>query len=112
VNHFTVLFNALTSFEDLATLNQFLVGNGFLLSHAGGTIKGTPADLLEQSSTRAEIVEVEFADTRVRIPSCYYEFARRYPRPDGTLFPGFVPASADKIFESTDVGRDQTNVAK
>ena len=103
VNHFTVLFNALTTFEDLAALNQFLVSNGFLLSHAGGTIKGTPADLLEQSSTRAEILEVELTDKKVRLPTCYYEFARRYPRPDGTLFPGFVPTSADKIFESTNV---------
>lgn len=101
VNHFTVGFNALTTFADLAELNQFLVGNGFVLNHAGGTIKGTPADLLEQSSTRADIVDVAFADKRARIPSCYYEFARRYPDKSGALFQGFVPKSADKIFEST-----------
>ncbi len=105
VNHFTVDVNALTTFAGLADLNAFLVANGFVLNHAGGTIKGTPKDLLEQSSTRAEIVEVAFTDKRVRIPSCYYEFAKRYARPDGARFQGFVPTSADKIFESTDVKR-------
>ena len=103
VNHFTIDVNALTTFAGLAELNTFLVANGFTLNHAGGTIKGTPADHLEQSSTRAEIVEVEFADRKARIPSCYYELAKRYPLADGSLFQGFVPRSADKIFESTDV---------
>ena len=102
VNHFTIDVNALTTFADLAELDAFLVANGFTLNHAGGTIKGTPADRLEQASTRAEIVEVAFADRSARIPSCYYEFAKRYPLPDGTMFQGFVPRSADKIFESTD----------
>ena len=41
----------------------------------------------------------------MRIPSCYYEFARRYPLPSGEVFQGFVPESADTIFESTDVTR-------
>ena len=103
VNHFTIDVNALTTFADLAELDAFLVANGFTLNHAGGTIKGTPADRLEQSSTRAEIVDVAFADRNARIPSCYYEFAKRYPLPDGAMFQGFVPRSADKIFESTDV---------
>ena len=76
-----------------------------MLNDAGGAIKGTPAEHLEQSSTRADSIEVAFADGRARIPSVYYEFARRYPLPSGELFHGFVPASADKIFESTDVRR-------
>jgi hypothetical protein len=103
VNHFTVAVHALTTFPDLPSLNAFLVDHGFTLNESGGAIKGTPADRLEQSSTRADSVPVEFADATVRIPSCYYEFARRYPLPSGELFHGFVPASADKIFESTDV---------
>jgi hypothetical protein len=103
VNHFTVNVNALTTFPDLPALNAFLLDHGFTLNESGGAIKGTPAQLLEQSSTRADSIAVEFADETLRIPSCYYEFARRYPRSDGTLFHGFVPASADKIFESTDV---------
>jgi hypothetical protein len=102
VNHFTVSVNALTTFPDLVSLNAFLVGHGLELNTAGGAIKGTPGDCLEQSSTRAEEITVELGGERVRIPSCYYEFARRYPLPSGELFHGFVPASADKIFESTD----------
>jgi hypothetical protein len=102
VNHFTVFVNALTTFPDLESLNAFLLDHGFTLNEAGGAIKGTPAQHLEQSSTRADSIVVELAGEQLRVPSCYYEFARRYPLPDGELFHGFVPASADKIFESTD----------
>jgi hypothetical protein len=105
VNHFTVAVNGLTTFPDLHSLNAFLLDHGFTLNEAGGTIKGTPEDLLEQSSTRADSIALDFAGETLRIPSCYYEFARRYPLPNGELFEGFVPASADKIFESTDVRR-------
>ena len=105
VNHFTVDVNTLVTFPDLAALNAFLLEHGFVLNESGGTIKGTPADRLEQSSTRAELIDVEFSDGIRAIPSCYYEFAKRYALPGGELFQGFVPASADKIFESTDVTR-------
>jgi hypothetical protein len=103
VNHFTVDIGRLKTISSLAEMNRLLTDAGFELNTSGGAIKGTPADLLEQSSTRAEEIEVPFDDITVRIPSCYYEFARRYPLPDGTLFQGFIPKSADKIFESTDV---------
>jgi len=112
VNHFTVDVSSLQTFPDLPALDAFLIEHGFLLNDAGGTIKGTPADYLEQSSTRADAIEVAFADATARIPSCYYEFARRYPLPSGELFHGFVPRSADKIFESTDVHGATVNVAK
>lgn len=105
VNHFTVDANALTTFPDLASLCAFLREHGFTLNDAGGVIKGSRHDRLEQASTRADTCAVEFDDARVHVPSCYYEFARRYPLPSGELFHGFVPASADKIFESTDVKR-------
>jgi hypothetical protein len=105
VNHFTVDVNALTTFPDLESLNAFLIDHGFALNQAGGTIKGTPAQRLEQSSTLADTITVELAGESARIPSCYYEFARRYALPNGELFQGFVPASADKIFESTNVVR-------
>ena len=101
-NHFTVLVNALKTFDDLAALNAFIKQAGFALNDSGGEIKGSPQDLLEQSSTLAEGVSVDFADGPHTIPACYYEFARRYPMADGKLFSGFVAASADKIFESTD----------
>lgn len=105
VNHFTVDVGSLSTFPDLAALDAFLIEHGFTLNDSGGTIKGSPAERLEQSSTRADSIEVAFTDATVRIPSCYYEFARRYPLPSGELFQGFVPASADKIFESTDARR-------
>ncbi len=101
-NHFTVRVNALRTFDDLATLNAFLRAHGVPLSTAGGEIKGSPAALLEQSSTPGGEVEVAFDDGRRRLPGCYYELARRYPRPDGTLFTGFVEGSADRLFQSTD----------
>jgi hypothetical protein len=102
VNHFTVDVGRLSTFPDLASLCAFLVDNGFRMNEAGGMVKGTPADRLVQASTRADSIDVAFSDTSVRIPSCYYEFAKRYPLPNGELFHGFIPSSADKIFESTD----------
>lgn len=101
-NHFTVSVNHLASFAGLAELNEFLVDHGFRLNQAGGAIKGSPGELLEQSSTLADEVEVAMTDGAHRVPSCYVEFARRYPGPDGALFQGFVPTSANRIFESTD----------
>lgn len=104
VNHFTVLFNALKSFDSLGAFNDWLVANGFKLNESGGTIKGTPQELLEQSSILASRVETTFAGGERRVvPSCYYEFARRYTDPaTGAPYAGFIAKSADKIFESTD----------
>lgn len=118
VNHFTIDVGALATFPDLQALVAFLVEHRFVLNDRGGMIKGCAADKLEQASTIADAVEVEFTDATVRIPSCYYEFALRYTLPTGETFQGFVPASADKIFESTDVKRQDAvtgpsvNVAK
>jgi len=101
-NHFTVLVNALQTVSGLAELNQLIRAAGFPLNEEGGEIKGSPEEFLEQSSTLASQVEATFSDGTLLIPGCYYEFARRYELPDGTLFSGFVPTSADKIFHSTD----------
>ncbi|WP_432799036.1 DUF1338 domain-containing protein [Poriferisphaera sp. WC338] len=101
-NHFTVYVNELKTIDSLEGMNQFLKDNGYALNTSGGEIKGTPDILLEQSSTLADKVEVDFADGKFVVPACYYEFARRYPQADGTIFKGFVAQSADKIFESTD----------
>ncbi|MCB9572140.1 MAG: DUF1338 domain-containing protein [Kofleriaceae bacterium] len=105
VNHFTVDVGRLRTVPSLAAMNTLLQDAGFALNTAGGVIKGSAAALLEQSSTLAEEVEVDFDDGTFLVPSCYYEFARRYPTPTGELFGGFVPASADRLFESTDVAR-------
>ncbi|MBT5095481.1 MAG: DUF1338 domain-containing protein [Halobacteriovoraceae bacterium] len=102
INHFTVDVNQLKKFGQLPQLNSFLLEKGFELNNSGGAIKGRPELFLEQSSTMASDKEVDFSDGRFPIPGCYYEFAKRYPLPNGQLFQGFVAASADKIFESTD----------
>jgi hypothetical protein len=102
VNHFTVLANDLKTFPDLPSLNRFLESQGFTLNAMGGVIKGSPAEYLEQSSTMASVVSAPFRDGPRKVPGCYYEFALRYPLPDGKLFQGFNAKSADKIFQSTD----------
>ncbi|MBY6187198.1 DUF1338 domain-containing protein [Marinobacter hydrocarbonoclasticus] len=101
-NHFTVDVNALDGYETLEAVNQALKDAGFALNSSGGEIKGSAEVLLEQSSTLADKVAVSFSDDERVIPSCFYEFALRYPKADGQLYTGFVAASADKIFESTD----------
>ncbi|NLN95311.1 MAG: DUF1338 domain-containing protein [Bacteroidales bacterium] len=101
-NHFTVSINGLKNYDTIEKVNQFLKDNGFMLNDSGGEIKGTPAELLEQSSTKAGILTVDFIEGKHDIPSCYYEFARRYPDADGKIYSGFIAKSADKIFESTD----------
>jgi hypothetical protein len=100
-NHFTVDVGSLQTFRDLPQLNRFLAEKGFALNQSGGEIKGSPEVFLEQSSTMADEVEVEFSDGRFLVPSCYYEFARRYCMPNGQIFQGFVARSADRLFEST-----------
>jgi hypothetical protein len=101
-NHFTVSINHLNKYDTIEKVNRFLKDNGFKLNTSGGEIKGTPQQLLEQSSTLADRVKVTFSEGEAEIPSCYYEFARRYRDADGKLFSGFIAGSADKIFESTD----------
>lgn len=101
-NHFTVSVNRLRTIAEVAEINALVEAAGIPLNQAGGPIKGGPEVLLEQSSTLAAPVTVDFAEGPRTIPGCYYEFARRYPGPDGRLFGGFVARSADRIFESTD----------
>lgn len=96
-NHFTVSFDALESFDELVELNAFLKEQGLALNGApANEIQGGPNVRLEQSSTKAPLVEVQTREGPHKVPGAYYEFARRY---EG--FDGFVTGSADKIFEST-----------
>jgi hypothetical protein len=104
-NHFTVFINALKKFTDIIELNTFLKNQGVKLNASGGEVKGSKEVLLEQSSTLANSIEVKFDDATISIPACYYEFAKRHPMKDGNLYQGFVAASADKIFESTNQGQ-------
>ncbi|ATC97099.1 DUF1338 domain-containing protein [Pseudoalteromonas tunicata] len=100
-NHFTVNINELKNFETIESVNDALKKAGFALNTSGGEIKGSAEVLLEQSSTLADDYTVQFSDGEMTVPSCFYEFALRYPMANGELYTGFVAASADKIFEST-----------
>ena len=102
-NHFTVNVNRLRSLDSIDKVVDLLVINQYQLNHVGGVIKGTPSDLLVQASTLADQIRFEFEDgLESEIPSCFYEFAYRFTDPTGQPFQGFVPNSANAIFESTD----------
>lgn len=110
-NHFAVKVNELRNFPTLQDVNGFIQANGYLMTTVGGDIiYGTPEELLEQSATLAELRPVEFTDGVHEIPSCFYEFTLRYNRPDGTQYPGFIAANADKIFESTNYYNKQADM--
>lgn len=100
-NHFTVSINHLENFDDIIAVNDAIKAGGFTLNATGGEVKGDETVKLEQSSTIADKADVVFSDQTVSIPSCFYEFAKRYPLQNGELYTGFVAASADKIFDST-----------
>lgn len=100
-NHFTIGIDSFRTCNTIKKINSFLKEHGFLLNEIGGEIKGTPADLLEQSSTLADNIVVSFLEGFHSIPACYYEFVKRYPGSDGRIYSGFLEKSADKIFEST-----------
>jgi hypothetical protein len=103
-NHFTISVHDLVHTPTLEGVLDVVEAAGYGINESGGRVKGSPDVLLEQGSTMADRMEVEFAGGEVHeIPTCYYEFARRYATQDGKLYDGFVAASADKIFESTDV---------
>lgn len=105
-NHFTLSVNHLQQTPSLESVLTIVTEQGIPLNESGGMIKGSPEVLLEQAATLADWMPVEFANHEIHdIPTCYYEFARRYPLPDGTLFPGFVTHSIDRIFESTNAGQ-------
>ena len=100
-NHFTVSINHLDNFDDILAVNSALKNAGYALNTNGGEVKGDEQVKLEQSSTLADKAPVSFTDKTMEIPSCFYEFAKRYPLANGELYTGFVAASADKIFDST-----------
>lgn len=100
-NHFTVSVNQLNQYDEVKQVNDHLRQAGFVINESGGEVKGSPEVLLEQSSTMADKVAVAFEEGTEIIPGGFYEFAKRYPMENGELYPGFVAASADKIFEST-----------
>lgn len=107
-NHFAIKVNDLKKFSKLQEVNHYVKENGYLMNVVGGSeIYGTPEELLEQSSTKAEIIPFEFSDGVFEVPSCFYEFTLRHPDRTGKLYSGFIAANADKIFESTNFYQKQ-----
>jgi hypothetical protein len=103
-NHFTISVTNFQKYTSIEQVLQVVEELGYAVNDSGGRVKGSPEVLLEQGSTMADQLPMPFADGTERpVPTCYYEFAKRYTAPDGKLFQGFVAASADRIFESTDV---------
>ena len=88
-HHFTVDASSLRTFDGLTELNRFVEESGFRVDESGGAVKGSAVQLLEQSSTVADVVDVELSDRTLRIPGFACAFARRYRLPDGTPFLGF-----------------------
>ena len=101
-NHFTVSVNHLQHYTDIDELVAALQGAGFPMNESGGLIKGSAEQGLRQASTLAPMITVDMEETVQSLPACYVEFAQRYPLDTGELYQGFIAASADKIFESTD----------
>ncbi len=112
LNHFTISVNALETIPNLQALNDLLEAEGIPLNDSGGKIKGTPESGLMQSSTVANSADIAFSEGSHRIPYSYMEFAERFVEPQHAdvplekrkpehYFQGFIPKSADKIFEST-----------
>lgn len=102
-NHFTIDVNKLKGYNSLEEMNTYLLYANYTLNTSGGLIKGSSDVYLEQSSTMADKYKYTFIEGDYEVPSCFYEFAYRYPLDNGELFGGFVAASANKIFESTNL---------
>lgn len=102
-NHFTVSINHLKKFKSIYELNDFFKSNGFIMNNPEQEVQGSPEELLEQSSIKAELKKVEFQEGIFEVTSCYYEFAKRYKDKEGRLFSDFITQSVDKIFQSTDL---------
>lgn len=102
-NHFTISVTDLKKHAEVEDVLKVVEDLGYAINESGGRVKGSPDRYLEQASTLADRQMTDFAGgAEHETPTCYYEFAKRYPLPSGELFQGFVAASADKIFESTD----------
>lgn len=114
LNHFTVsVHNLPEGYNTVATFNNFLEKNGFILNDAGGKIKTSPDGNLLQSATIAKMITATFAGGETyKIAGSYVEFAERKVLADYAHLPageirrehrreGFEAGNADKIFEST-----------
>lgn len=100
-NHFTLDMNTLTQHNNWQDLFKFMNELNIPMNNQGGLVKGTPNVLLEQASTLADEVSIEFDQGLKPIKTCFYEFAKRYKQTDGHYYQGFVTDNANQIFSST-----------
>lgn len=124
LNHFTISVHDLPDgFNTIEKFNQFLISRGIILNSSGGDIKKSADGLLIQSSTVAQLLDVEFplkdgGFCIKKIPGSYVEFAERKALPKYNHVmathlkreyrrDGFEVGNADKIFESTYLGQTQ-----
>jgi hypothetical protein len=106
VNHFTVDVGRLATFAELRRGQRVPARRTASSSTApAGSSRARPPITSSSRRPAPSRSRSTFADGTFAVPSCYYEFARRYQLPSGERFQGFVPASADKLFHSTDVRR-------
>ena len=100
-NHFTLDMNSLSQINNWQDLFNFMNQLGIKMNSDGGLIKGNPSVYLEQASTLADEIILEFDQGSKAVKSCFYEFAKRFPQADGSLYSGFVTNNANQIFSST-----------
>jgi len=117
LNHTTVAVHRLKGLVGgIELVNAKLKEKGLELNTQGGEVKVSADGLLLQSSTIADTIEYEFADTEEAaiVPASYIEMAERKVLPEYAHLnadeiqefhrrDGFETASADRIFESTTV---------
>ncbi len=100
-NHFTLDINTLDKHNNWQDLLSFMTELQIPMNHQGGLIKGTPRVWLEQASTLADEISLEFDQGIKPVKTCFYEFAKRYKQDDGQYYQGFVTDNANQIFSST-----------
>ena len=118
LNHFTVsVHNLPERANTIEKFNEFVLQHGVTLNDAGGQCKISRDGKLKQSSSVAQLLNVEFqtrsgGTIEQKISGSYVEFAERQVLPQYEHLPqsniarqhrreGFETKNADKIFEST-----------
>ena len=100
-NHFAISVNHLSRTPDIDQVLNKVEALGYGLNLNGGRIRGSRIDLLEQGATLPDQMMMLFADgSEHPVPTCHYEFARRYPDYPGHLYDGFVATGIDPAFQN------------
>ena len=117
LNHTTISVHNLSQMNEIDTLASALEEANFKLNASGGVVKRSPDGGLLQISTLSDTFPFCFDNGEEReVPGPYIEFAQRLVLPEFAHLPsseikeehrrdGFEAGNADKIFESTMVGK-------